>query len=254
MPTITEVLGARPLSEDACAFHIGTDLHGAFGGVFGGLLAAACLQTARRAAPGRVPNALDCRFVRGLRRPDATASATVLHAGRSLTNVSVDLVDPDGKLCTRSTVSLVEPSALQPVQRPSPAHEPWMEHADAKPWPPVAPIVAALDSRFVSDDADGDPIAVVVPWDELTWPAESACIALDMAVGPPAGRAGAGQNVGTPNPDLSCRFAGDVTSKILVGVGRLLRADGGVAAIALEAWSDDQLVANGISTALMVPS
>jgi hypothetical protein len=39
----------------------------------------------------------------------------------------------------------------------------------------------------------------------------------------------------------------------VVGVGRLDRAANGVAAIGLEVWSDRQLVATGISTALLLP-
>ena len=48
-----------------------------------------------------------------VRKPNATATVTVLHNGRSLTNVSVDLTDEDGKLCTRATVSLVEAGSLR---------------------------------------------------------------------------------------------------------------------------------------------
>ncbi len=228
-------------------------MHGAFGGVFGGLLAAACIQTARQAAPGRTPNALDCRFVRGLREPEAVATATILHAGRSLTNVSVDLVDAAGKLCTRATVSLVDVNVLRPIDRPGPRPGDWKPHAEATPWPPVAPIVEAIDSRFVGEDDATYAIAVLTPWDDEGHSAEAACVALDMAVGAPAGRAASGERVSTPNPDLSARFFGHVTTKDVVGVGTLDRAANGLAGISLEAWSDGKLVAHGISTALLLP-
>jgi acyl-coenzyme A thioesterase PaaI-like protein len=254
VPTFVEVVGAQRIDDGRWRFHIPETLHGAFGGAFGGFLAAACTHAARSVADGRSPNALDCRFVRGLRRPEATAVATVLHHGRSLTNVSVDLVDEDGKLCTRATVSLVERGLLHEIERPGPPAGDWKDHADAAKWPPVAPIVGALDSRFVGEDGREFSIAVVVPWDGSDHSAEAACLAADMAVGAPAGYAAAREQVSTPNPDLSLRFVGEVTTGEVVGVGRLERAANGVAAIGLEVWSKQQLVATGISTALLIPA
>ena len=253
MPTFEEFLQAGRLDNNSWRFHIPETLHGAFGGAFGGFLAACCAHTARSVAEGRVVNALDCRFVRGLRRPDATTTATVLHHGRSLTNVSVDLVDEDEKLCTRATISLVDRGLLHTLERPGPPSGEWKAHADADKWPPVAPIVSAIDSRFVASQEREFAVAVIVPWEGSDHSAEAACLAADMAVGAPAGYAAGREKASTPNPDLSLRFVGDVTTKEVVGVGRLDRAANGVAAISLEVWSDRQLVATGISTALLLP-
>jgi acyl-coenzyme A thioesterase PaaI-like protein len=252
--TIDEVLGTRRIGNNQLTFHIPKTLHGAFGGAFGGMLAAACLQAARSVAPGRRPTALDCRFVRGLREPDAVATVTVLHEGRSLSNVSVDLVDADGRLCTRAMVSLVDAGVLHPLDRPGPKPGDWKPHAAATKWPAVAPIVEAIDSRFVGEEGRTYAIAVLVPWDEEGHSAEAACVAADMAVGAPASSAVGHEKASSPNPDLSLRFFGDVTTKDVIGVGRLERAVNGVAAIGLEAWSDGQLVATGISTALLLPT
>jgi acyl-coenzyme A thioesterase PaaI-like protein len=254
MPSLQEFLRAEQLENNVWRFHVPTELHGAFGGAFGGVVAAATIVTARSVAPGRTPNALDCRFVRGLRAGDATATATVINAGRTLSTVSVDLSDEEGRLCTRATVSLVDRAALKAVERDEVSAGDWKPHADAAKWPPVAPIVEAIDSRFVGEEGREFAIAVIVPWDLGDDSAEAACLAADMAVGAPAGYAGAREKVSTPNPDLSLRFFGDVTSSELVGVGRLERAANGVAAIGLEVWSDRQMVATGISTALLLPT
>jgi acyl-coenzyme A thioesterase PaaI-like protein len=253
MPTFDEVVGAERIDNHTLRFCIPETLHGAFGGAFGGFLAAVCLHTARSVADGRTPNALDVRFVRGLRRPEATATATVLHHGRSLTNVSVDVVDEDDKLCTRATISFVDRALLHTLERQGPPAGDWRPHSQAATWPPVAPIVSALDSRFVGEDGREFSIAVLVPWEGSDHSAEAACLAADMAVGPPAGYAAGREKASTPNPDLSLRFVGDVTTNEVVGVGRLERAANGVAAIGLEVWSDRQLVATGISTALLLP-
>ena len=255
MASFEEFLEAQPAGEGAWRYRIGPELHGAFGGVFGGFLAAACLHTARSITPGRVPNALDCRFVRGLREPGATVTATVLHSGRSLSNVSVDLTDDAGKLCTRATVSLVDPDVLQPVEISGPEHGSWNRYEDVKPWPAIAPIVTAIDSRILGTDERGIATGVHIPWDmSPETSAEAAAVAADMAVGPPLGAAMSAAKVSTPNPDISMRFCGEVSTPIVVGVGRLDRAYGGVAAVDLEVWSDDRIVALGISTALMLPA
>ncbi len=254
MPTFEEFLQAEPAGEGAWRYRIGRELHGAFGGAFGGFLAAACVHTARSVSPGRVPNALDCRFVRGLREPGATVTATVLHSGRSLSNISLDLTDDDGKLCTRALVSLVESEALAAYEDPGPAPGDWKAHEEATPWPAVAPIVTAIDMRIVGrDDAHGIATAGRIPWDGNDSPTEAACIAADLAVGPPVGGALASEKILTPNPDLAMRFAGQVTTPIVIGTGKLERATNGVAAVRVGVWSGGQLVALGMASHLLLP-
>ncbi len=253
MTTLEKFLNAEPAGEGAWRFDVPRELHGAFGGAFGGICAACTLVAARSAAPDRVPNALDCRFVRGLAVGTATATVTVLHSGRSLSTVAVDLTDEGGRLCTRSTISLVDPGRLVPIERPAREPSAWKAHSDASPWPAIAPIVSTIDSRLVGSDEHGVATAMKIPWDVTRESsAESASMAADMAVGPPLGTL-AGEGASTPNPDLSLRFCGDVTEALIVGVGRLERAGGGIAAVHVEVWSAGSLVAIGISTGLMIP-
>lgn len=254
MPALEEFLGAEPIGEGAWSFDVPRELHGAFGGAFGGIIAACTLIAARAAAPERVPNALDCRFVRGLPAGTATATVNVLHSGRSLSTIAVDLVDTNDRLCSRSTISLVDPAVLVAVERPDRGPGAWKEHSEASQWPTIAPIVSTIDSRLVGNDERGLATAMRIPWDVTPGSsAESASMAADMAVGPPLGTL-ASEGVSTPNPDLSLRFCGEVTDPIIVGVGRLERSGGGVAAIGVEVWSAGQLVAIGVSTALLLPA
>jgi acyl-coenzyme A thioesterase PaaI-like protein len=255
MPSLKEFLGAVQNENGSWTFVVPTELHGAFGGAFGGIVASCALVAARSAAPGRVPNALDIRFLRGLPAGTAAVTADVLNAGRSLTNVSLDVVGPDGRLCARSTISLVDREVLHQLVRPGPAPGDWKAHSEATQWPTVAPIVSTIDSRLVGNDTRGLATAMKVPWDVTAESsAETASMAADMAVGPPLGSAARGEPVGTPNPDLSLRFCGEVTTDTVVGVGRLDRAEGGIAAVSVEVWSDGELVATGVSTALMIPA
>ncbi len=253
MPSLAEFLGAEATGEGTWRFDVPVELHGAFGGAFGGIVAACTLLTARSVAPGRVPNALDCRFVRGLGAGEARTQASVLHSGRSLSTISVDLFDSGDRLCTRSTISLVSAEALVPLERPARAPGDWKSHEEASQWPAIAPIVSTIDSRLVGNDERGFATAMKIPWNlALDSSAESASMAADMAVGPPLGTL-AGDGVSTPNPDISLRFCGEVVEAIIVGVGHLDRAGGGVAAVGVEVWSDGSLVATGVSTALMLP-
>jgi len=253
MPSLSEFLGAKDLGEGRWRFDVPRELHGAFGGAFGGIVAACTLVAARSVAPGRVPNALDCRFIRALPAGAAQATATVLNAGRSLSTVSVDLTDAAGRLCTRATISLVAREALHQIERPGRGPGRWKSHEEATPWPAIAPIVSTIDSRLVGNDDIGLATAMKIPWDVgAETSAESASMAADMAVGPPLGTL-TGEGASTPNPDLSLRFCGEVTSQLAVGVGRLDRVAGGVAAVSVEVWSADALVATGVSTALMIP-
>jgi acyl-coenzyme A thioesterase PaaI-like protein len=183
---------------------------------------------------------------------EAVARTNVLHSGRSLSTISVDLSDDKDRLCARSTISLVSTDALVAVGRPGPRPGSWKSHNEATPWPAIAPIVSTIDSRLVGNDDRGLATAMKVPWDiGSDSSAESASMAADMAVGPPLGALTS--EASTPNPDISLRFCGEVTAPIVVGVGRLARAAGGVAAVNVEVWSADELVATGVSTALMIP-
>lgn len=100
------------------------------------MLAACTVVVARAAAPGRTPASLDARFLRGLPAGEASLVPTVVHEGRSLTCVQVDVLDADGRLATRSTLYLVDSGRLQPLEhegesRKAPVAVQW---AEGKPW------------------------------------------------------------------------------------------------------------------------
>lgn len=251
--TLHEFLGAAP-GDDCWRFELGRELHGAFGGAFGGVVAAAAVLTARTCAVGRVPVALDVRFLRSLPAGTATAVPTVLHEGRTLSCVSVDLSQADGRLAARATVSLVNTDALAPLTRDQ-AAPPIPAYDDARPWPPIgAPIIETLAPRTVPwPDASG-AVAIRVPWndDGADTSAEAACLPADMCVGPPVGLGIAGEGLAFPNPDISLRFAAPVTSPDLVGIGRLERVHTGIATVGIEVWGEGGLCAIGVSMSTLL--
>lgn len=252
---LLEFLGGERSSDGSWRYRLGRELHGAFGGANGGVVAATCLATARDTAPGRVPAGLDVRFLRGLTAGTTRAVPTMLHEGRTLATISVDLFDERDRLCTRSTVSLVEPTALAAIDDPGRAGAPagWCDHADGKPWarPGSAievPLIDTFDPRVVGDDERGIATSVRVLWDEPDTCAEAACIAADISVGPPVGALTSGRPIPIPNPDLSLRFnADEALPGTLVAAARLERAQGGLALTRIEVRTASALVATGIS-------
>ena len=250
----SEFLGAIPGEDGTWRFEIGRELHGAFGGAFGGVVAAAAVMTARSVAQHRTPVALDIRFLRSLPAGTVTAAATVLHSGRTLSCVSVDLCTEDGRLAARATVSLVAAEALAPLSRdPDAVSLPL--YAEGRAWPTVgAPIIESLAPRTVPWPAAGDALAIRVPWDDNADASpEAACLPADMAVGPPVvlGIAAA-EGVAHPNPDLSLRFAAPITGDEVVGIGRLERVHAGIATVAVEVWSIAGLAAIGVSSSTLL--
>ena len=245
-------LNAKPVGEGDWTFDLPETFHGAFGGAFGGLVAACTIFASRDLAPGRTPSAADCRFLRGLPAGRAHVIATVVRSGRSLSCVSVDVTDEAERLAARALVSFVDAGALRDVRRTG-ALPPgtWTPFDDAQRWPAVAPIVETLSARTVWSGTEGFATAVRVPWDPAG-SAEAACLAGDMSVGAPLGSAAAGEGVSTPNPDLSLRFCGEVTTDHVIGLARTERAAGGVAVVAISVWSGDALVAAGVSSGLML--
>jgi acyl-coenzyme A thioesterase PaaI-like protein len=249
---IETFLDARRAAPGDWTFGLPTEFHGAFGGAFGGLIAACGIYASRDLAPGRTPVAADYRFLRGLPAGRARVCASVVRAGRSLSCISVDVLDETGGLAAQALVSFVDAGALKHVVRAGPSKPGgWAPFDTAEPWPPVAPIVSTLAARTLGSGADGIATGVRVPW-ETAGSAEAACLAGDMSVGAPLGYAMAGERVSTPNPDLSLRFCGDVTTDHVVGLARTERADGGVAVVRIGVWSGDELVAIGVSSALLL--
>ncbi|MEN8182326.1 MAG: acyl-CoA thioesterase domain-containing protein [Myxococcota bacterium] len=252
------MLGSREAPDGLWRFLLGRSLHGAFGGVNGGVLAAAGLIAARPLAPGRVPAALDARFLRGFPGP-ARAEPTRLHHGRTLSCVSVDLLLEDGRLGSRATVSLVDPEALEPLDDTGDTRDAsWDRYASGRPWPrgvgPTAiPLVETFGPRAVGRDERGIATALALPCEVAGRGAEAACIAADVSVGPPVARALRGRSVPIPNPDLSLRFACQAgISAELVGVARVDRIEGGLALTRIEVHAGGSLVATGVSSTTLL--
>lgn len=257
MTGFAELLRLRH-DEGVAVLAFGRELHGAFGGAFGGLLAASAVHVARRAAPGREPAGLDCRFLRSLPAGDARATTTVLHAGRSLTCVRVDLVDEAGRLATTATVSLVDPASLHPLDVSGPdAPAPDRLREWALPAGVDAPIIGLLDPRLGAVGAGAIAADVRIPWDEFdrgtSASAEAACVAADLAVGPPVAAACEGSWLPHPNPDLSLRFApvGAVGPRV-TGVGRIVRVAGGQAVVGIDVYSGAVPFAVGAATSMVL--
>lgn len=253
-----EFLQGEPVADGTWRFTIGRDRHGAFGGAFGGLVAACTLVVARAAAPGRRPLSLDVRFLRGLPAGAALLRPTVVHAGRSLTCVAVDVVDATSRLATRSTVYLVEPGSLRAVDHPGEGGDAprTMRWNEGSPWrnPPGmhVPIVSTFAPRAVGRAAQGIGTALRVPWDEPGASAEAACLAADICVGPPVAGAFAGTPTPAPNPDLSLRFTGEEAADEVVGWGLLKGITAGVATVGIEVRSGAALLAAGVSCSLLL--
>jgi acyl-coenzyme A thioesterase PaaI-like protein len=257
LPSAGEFLGGRSLGEGRWTFSIGADRHGAFGGAFGGLLAACCVHAARPFAPERVPTSVDARFLRGVGAGDVMVVASLLHSGRSLSGVNVDVFDARERLCTRTLVYLVDRQALQDRSHHGPGgaqgYRPW---SDGKPWPHPpglhVPIIDTFQPRFVGRDERGEGAALPVPWEPPSHGAEAVCLAADISVGGPVAAAFPGKATPAPNPDLSVRILSDVSGPDVAAFARLERIDRGVAAVRMEIWSGANLVGIGMCSSLLV--
>ena len=258
-PTALDFLGGRRLDEGRWRFDLGRELHGAFGGAFGGVLAAVSVLAGQEQAAGRTPSGLDCRFLRGLPAGPAHVSAEVVTEGRTLTCISVDIVGSDERLATRATVSYTNPDALEPFESegaPPRSRPDVAAHHDGKPWrePPGVeiPILSTFDPRGVGRGDLGIATSVIVPWDDPAAAAASACLAADMCVGPPVDLALTDGWTPHPNPDLTLRFTGAAPSPTMTGHGRLEDITSGLATVRVEVWSDDRLAAVGAASSLLL--
>jgi acyl-coenzyme A thioesterase PaaI-like protein len=240
-------------AENEYQFDLDESLNGGFGGTNGGVLASLCINVARDLAPGREPVGLDARFIRSFKPGTARVTATLLNAGRTLSTISVDVIDSASKLTTRGTVSLVDPYALAPITPGIPASQMfdvagtegkvWREHPTQK-----IPLIKTFQPRFLGKGDYGIATAVDVLWDEGALQ-EAVCIAADISVGPPVASALKGKPVAMPNPDLSLRFAGPGdTPPLLVSTCRLEALNAGLATTQLKVWDQQRLVAVGVST------
>ena len=264
--TPLEYLGAEQVDDSGWALRLPRAIHGAFGGVTGGALAAAAVAMGRRSAPDRIAVGLDMHFLRGLASEEATAMVEVLSAGRSLSVVRVELSDDRGRRTTAARVGFAEPGALEPIEAGTEGiggrsgvegEAPPADVVDqAKPWrAPEGVDVPIIETARPRAARVGDGIATVVsiPWTPAGDGAEGACLAADLSVGPPVDAVlPKGTWIPHPNPDVSLRFAGPVTSSQLVAVARCRRVARGVATVDSEVWDGQSLVASALSTSLFM--
>ena len=257
---VLDFLQGSPGPGDAWTFNLGRRLHGAFGGANGGVIGATCLAASRSLVHDRVPASLDVRFLRGLTEGEARVVPSVVHEGRTLSVVSVDIFDQRDRLCTRATASLVNTDALEPLDYPSPAelHEGSVHYADGKPWAKPAsgvevPLIDTFQPRLVRQDERGYATEVKVLWDEPGTCAEAACVAADISVGPPVGAFVRGKPVPIPNPDLTLRFCGEPDlPDTMTATCRLEQVSKGIASTRITVHAGGELVAIGISTTTLL--
>lgn len=253
--TVDAFLGTERQGPGAFKFGLGEHLHGAFGGTFGGVVAACAVRVARDLAPGRVPVSLDVRFLRGLTGA-AEAEGTLLHEGRSLATVSVDMRDGRGRPAARATVGLVAPWGLHPLEREA-GVPPSVDGAQARAWQPPAgvaiPIVDTLSPHLAGAGEWGVATGFGVPWEDPDAGAEAVCLAADLCVGPPVAAALVGRWLPHPNPDLSLRFAGvQPEGSEVVATGRLEGVAAGVALVRIAVWRGGALAGVGVSCSLLL--
>jgi acyl-coenzyme A thioesterase PaaI-like protein len=257
--TIESFFGLRREPSGAALLELGRELHGAFGGAFGGLLAAALVLLSRDTAPHHAPSGLDCRFVRGLRAGSARVTSDVVHSGRTVTCVRLDVRDAEDRLTTTATVSLVDLAALHALDvvgaysALETAGATW--HAWRGPQGVDIPVVATLEPKLSVLGRHSIATSVHVPWDDDgAHTAEAACIAADFCVGPPVAAACEGAWLPHPNPDLSLRFVPLAQAvNDVVGIGSVLRIVDGLALVDIEVQAEGHVFAAGTATSMVLP-
>jgi acyl-coenzyme A thioesterase PaaI-like protein len=289
VPRVEDFVGLALGPDGSAVFELGEHLLGAFGGVFGGALAAGAVALARRELPGRVPVSIDCRFLRALPAGSAPARVEPLHLGRSLACVRVEVVRArENRPAFVATVALVAPQGLGPLPLRPGMPAPRAHGASSMPreerrraWSApenrTVPIAATLRPSVVPLDDGWFAGVVRLPWEEPGWLAEAACVAADLCVGPPVAAPlfAAGRWVPHPNPDVSMHFvpveldSGEPGEEALpgaseaeaiglgpeeiAGLGRLERLAGGVATVALRVVDPVHgLLAVGSCTSLLL--
>lgn len=257
---LLEFLQGKPTKDGNWSFNIGRELHGAFGGANGGVVGATCIAAARSVARDRIPTSLDVRFIRGLTEGAATVVPTLLHAGRTLSIISVDIFDSHNKLCTRATVSLANPEALEPLDHTDASAIPkgLTSYEAGKPWnKPTSgvevPLIDTFGPRLVGNDESGFSTEIKVLWQEPGTCAEAACIAADISVGPPVGAFVRGKQIPIPNPDLTLRFcANPELGATVISTCRLEGIERGIASTRMTVHADGSLLAVGVSTTTLL--
>jgi len=254
MPEFLDVFGGRSDQDTRWSFDLDKRFNGAFGGINGGVLSAISVYVARQEA-GRRASSIDSRYLRGFRPGAARVETNILNAGRTLTVIGVDIFDSKDRLCTHSTITLVEQSALaEELQQPNhvgPSQD-LRAWEDGKRWRQPdghdIPLIETFEPRALGGRDQETTTATKVLWHEAGTAAEAACIAADISVGPPVARAVRGR-ASTPNPDLSLRFCGSSDPGThLIASCELQAIASGLASTRISVWNGGELLAVGVST------
>jgi hypothetical protein len=191
--------------------------------------------------------------------------------------VEVDLYDHRRKLAAIALFTMVAPDAVagsyEAIGAAPPIHliEAPFDEDQIIPSGERAGIVAALrlgeqghqKGVFLVPDnvrtsVDGSVAAAfdcTVPWDQLecTGP-EAACLAADAAIALPITRSYvAVEDVG-PNADLTLRFTSAPAKRVIVVASTMLSVQRGTATVGLEVQAEDNQLAHGLATALLLRS
>ncbi len=259
MDGFLQTFGGTRTDDSRWTFDLDKRFNGAFGGTNGGVLSAISLYAARCGSSRRGAS-IDSRYVRGFRPGSARVEVIILNEGRTLTVARVEVFDTNDRLCTHSTVTLVDAAMLvdainleDQIQPP----DDLCSYDDGKPWrQPKAmqiPLIDTFAPRAVAGRDNSTTTATKVIWEEPGTTSEAACIAADISVGPPVARAVRGE-ASTPNPDLSLRFCDTVLRKQhLNATCELQTINNGLASTRIAVFSEHALVAIGISSTTCLP-
>ena len=258
MAGFAETFSGTRLDDQTWTFELDERFNGAFGGTNGGVLSAISIHAACDLS-GRRPAGIDSRYLRGFRPGTARVVATAISQGRTLTVMGVDIVDADNRVCSHSVITLVEPSALAAdVPRVSHLAPPGdlVSREDGKRWKAPAgaiPLIETFEPTALGGQGFETVTATRVLWRESATAAQASCIAADISVGPPVARAVRGA-ASTPNPDLSLRFCGSADpGGYLIAACELQTIEAGLATTKIVVWSDNNLLAIGISSTTCLP-
>lgn len=257
MSSFAEMFKARH-HDGRWTFELEERFNGAFGGTNGGVAAAVSLHAAHAGRPGLLPAAVDCHFLRGCRPGTATVTVRVLSEGRTLTVVATETHDHEGSLCTTALVTLVDPERLERALRSPPTvRVPADPTVEALPWRHPKghriPLIDTFAPEIVASSGDSTTTRIRPGFDIGEATAEAVCIAADISVGPPVGRAVSGR-ASLPNPNLALRFSGARHEGAhLHSWCRLAQIEAGLACTEIRVGSDEILLATGTSMTTCLP-
>lgn len=268
--TVQEFLGGPHAVNSGWRFDFGEHLASAWGGTYGGALAAGCVALARRAAPGRSPRSLHMQLMRKVPLGVVSAHVRQLYAGRTVTTVQVQVLDGRDRVAVQSEVTLVDTQALarQETYVTAPAIRVVAEpRSDRHPnvASPVARVLGLkpmdwLRTPDLPPAITGNDSYVGVgraPWSDQTRTGpELACVMADVCNGgaivhglPP----GAEYRYAFPNTDLSLRFSALPGAAEVTGVGTLLCVHEGTTIVGIRVQTEAGQLAHGLSGSILAP-